>query len=435
LKANSQSTERPKERAIVAAILSANGDGREPADPLEEIEALAHAAGAEVVGGLVQRRRSMHPRTAFGSGKVAELKELAAASKADIVIIDFDLSPSQGRVLEKEIGVRIVDRTELILDIFVRRARTKQAKLQVELAQAEYMRPRLMRMWTHLERTEGAIGSRGPGETQLETDRRLIQDRIVDLKRRLSEIDARRHREATSREEPLTVSLVGYTNAGKSSLLARLTGADVYIADQLFATLDTRVRQWDLADTRSVLLADTVGFVRNLPHHLVASFHATLEETLNADLLLQVVDAADAELEAHLEAVDDVLGQLGAAEIPRLLVFNKIDRVGPAERLALSAAYPGSVQVSARGGEGIDVLDAAVGRWIDEGSLHLELELPAGEGRVLARLHRRAVIDDEKYEGGQWSARVRILPRHWNGMRAEFEDRGGVCRARIGVAD
>jgi GTP-binding protein HflX len=220
------------------------------------------------------------------------------------VVVDHNLSPSQGRNLEKDLGMRVVDRTELILDIFATRAQTNQAKLQVELAQMEYVKTRLKRMWTHLERTEGAVGSRGPGETQLETDRRLVGAKVTSLKRRLKEIENRRHREAVAREYPYTVSLVGYTNSGKSSMLKKLTSADVYIADQLFATLDTRVRYWTLQDTRKVVLADTVGFVRDLPHNLVASFHATLEETINADLLVHLCDASDPDLELNIEAVN-----------------------------------------------------------------------------------------------------------------------------------
>jgi len=321
---------RPRERAVVAALLSKNRK-QDPlhGDPLREIQSLAGAAGAEVVGGIVQRLKPPSARTAFGKGKVEELHALGAATGADLVVVDFDLSPSQGRNLEKELGIRVVDRTEVILHIFARRARTRQAMLQVELAQAEYSRSRLQRMWAHLERTEGAIGTRGPGETQLETDRRLIDRKIRDLRRKLKEIRRRRQRQVDSRRDNITVSLVGYTNAGKSSLLARLTGADVTVADQVFATLDTRVRRWILADGREVLLSDTVGFVRDLPHHLVASFQATLEETLRADLLLHVCDASDPDRVHHQEAVRKVLVGLGASEIPLFLLLNKIDRVPP----------------------------------------------------------------------------------------------------------
>ncbi|KAA3608357.1 MAG: GTPase HflX [Planctomycetota bacterium] len=399
-------------------------------DPLDEIQGLAEAAGAEVVGGVTQKRPTPHPRTAFGRGKVEEIGELARSLGATVVLVDFDLSPSQGRNLEKDLELRVVDRTELILDIFAQRARTRQAGLQVELAQMEYLRTRLRRMWTHLERTEGAIGTRGPGETQLESDRRLVNQKIRDLKRRLKEIEARSQRQALSREEPVTLSLVGYTNAGKSSLLNRLTGAEVYIADQLFATLDTRVRRWQRQDARDVLLADTVGFVRELPHHLVASFHATLEETLNADLLLHVCDASDPDLEIHLQAVEDVLQQLGAGEIPRLRVFNKIDQLGEAEALVLQTTHPEAVFLSAETGEGIEDLDYAVACQLDDWSLDLQLQIPAGAGKLLADLRRHSLIEEEAYQGEWWHGRVRILPRVWAEVQRDLSRAGGRFQAQ-----
>lgn len=415
---------------MVAALLLPEGSHGAAMDPLAEIIGLAEAAGAEVVDGVTQRLRTPHPRTAFGKGKVREMKDACVRAGADLAVIDFDLTPSQGRNLEEELGVRVVDRTELILDIFANRARTKQAKLQVELAQMEYLRPRLRRMWTHLERTEGAIGTRGPGETQLESDRRMVNQKISDLRRKLKDIDARRHRQATSRQEPTTVSLVGYTNAGKSSLLQRLTGADVYIADQLFATLDTRVRRWKREDGREVLLTDTVGFVRDLPHHLVASFHATLEETINADLLLHVCDAGDPDLELHIEAVNEVLGQLGAGEIPRMMVLNKIDRVEETDRAILIAAHPQAVMTSAHTSEGLPDLEAAVGRILDQWSLGLSLRIPAGAGRLLAEVKRTARVEADEFEGEFWTGRVRMLPRCWNALKPELIKAGGHFEVR-----
>jgi len=422
-------TEARPERAVVAAIIVPGSSAAAARDPLEEIRGLAEAAGAEVVGGLVQRLRSPHPRTAFGKGRVIEIGEFARERGASLVVVDFDLSPSQARNLEKELDLRVVDRTEVILDIFARRARTRQAMLQVELAQMQYLRPRLQRMWTHLERTEGAIGTRGPGETQLETDRRLISRKIRDLQRRLREIEKRRRREAEAREEPVTLSLVGYTNAGKSSLLRCLTGAEVFVADQLFATLDTRVRRWTLADGRAVLLADTVGFIRDLPHNLVASFHATLEETLHADLLLHVGDAADPELDLHLEAVERVLEELGAADIPRLLVLNKCDLLAPAEAGGLARLHPEAILVSATRGVGLDALDRAVAEILDAWSLHLEVEVPAGAGRIQARLREAALVDAEFFRDTAWQARLRILPRLWPPLQAEITAAGGCFRA------
>lgn len=431
MKERTEATRPPRERAIATALLLPASEVSRASDPLAEISGLAEAAGAEVVAGLVQRLPHPDPRTAFGRGKVEEIGALAREHGADLVVVDFDLSPSQGRNLEKDMEVRVVDRTELILDIFASRARTRQAKLQVELAQMEYLRPRLARMWTHLERTEGAIGARGPGETQLETDRRLVGRKITELKRRLAEIGERSRRQAESRDEIPTVSLVGYTNAGKSSLLRALTGADVYVADQLFATLDTRVRRWTLADGRRVLLADTVGFVRDLPHHLVASFHATLEETLHADLLLHVCDATDPDLDLHLRAVEQVLAQLGASDIPGLRILNKIDRVGAAELAVLRLAHPEAVPVSAVRRDGLLELDRAISDRLDGWSLQLELEVPAGAGRLLAELRRLGGVRAERFEGERWIAAVGLLPRAWNTLRPRLEEAGGNYRPLV----
>src|SRR5262249_39767398 len=255
-------------------------------DPLEELRGLATTAGATVVGGMTQRRVKIVPASYIGKGKLTELQEQVEATDADVVIFDNDLSPGQVRNLEKATGIKVIDRSELILDIFATRARSHEARLQVELAQLEYSLPRLRRMWTHLSRFTGGIGLRGPGETQLEEDRRLVDQRIRDLRHRLAEVQARKEREVRSRNEEHTVSLVGYTNAGKSTRMNALTGAGVYVEDKLFSTLDTRTRQWRLPDWGRVLLSDTVGFIRELPHHLIASFKATLEEARQARLLL-----------------------------------------------------------------------------------------------------------------------------------------------------
>jgi GTP-binding protein HflX len=423
-------TKSPRDRALVATLLLPETDVSTLADPLAEITGLAEAAGAEVVGGALQRLPHPQARAAFGAGKIGEIKSQAEALDAAVVVVDFDLSPSQGRNLEADLGRRVVDRTELILDIFATRAQSRQAKMQVELAQLEYLRTRLRRMWTHLERSEGAIGTRGPGETQLESDRRLIDQKISDLRAKLKEIEARRHREAIARETPEVVSLVGYTNAGKSSLLRRLTGAEVYVADQLFATLDTRVRTWRLKDRRRVLLADTVGFVRDLPHHLIASFHATLEETLNADLLLHVADASDPLLDSHLRAVETVLNDLGAAQIPRLLILNKADRLSAEDRMLVMRAHPDGLCVSAQNGEGIDELDSTVARRLDSWSLRLEVEVPAAAGKVLAALRSVARVEKEEWRGETWIADLVLPPRPWSNLRAGIEASGGAWRAR-----
>lgn len=413
------------ERAIVATLVLPGNAASEAEDPLEEIRGLAEAAGANVVDGVFQNLKKVNPRTAFGKGKIEEIGQLAKAQDAVLLVVDHDLSPSQGRNIEKDLGIRVIDRTELILDIFSTRAQTRQAKLQVELAQSEYMKTRLMRMWTHLERTEGAIGSRGPGETQLETDRRLVNKKISDLRKKLKQIEGRRHREAISREYPYTISLVGYTNAGKSSLLRRLTGADVFVADQLFATLDTRIRNWRLKDTREVILADTVGFVRDLPHGLVASFHATLEETLNADLLLHICDASAVDLDIHMRAVNAVLTEVEADAIPLLIILNKWDRVDEDTRLILLNRFPDAIPVSAHTGEGLDGLEKVIGQYLDNWSLHLKVEVPASNGRLLADIRSISRVLHEAYEEGNWVAEVTLSPRHWNSLRPELLTQGG----------
>ncbi len=295
-------------------------------DPLDELRGLATTAGAVVVASILQKREHVVPASYIGKGKLVELQEAVEAHDADVVIFDNDLSPAQTRNLEKATSIKVIDRSELILDIFASRARTVAARLQVELAQLEYALPRLRRMWTHLSRYKGGIGLRGPGETQLEEDRRLVTLRIRDLKAKLVVVQARKQREVRGRSEEHTVSLVGYTNAGKSTLMNALTGADVYVEDKLFSTLDTRTRQWHLppppmtaesAATRGgykVLLSDTVGFIRDLPHHLIASFKATLEETRQARLLLHVVDASSPFAERQIQAVTSVLKELDCAE-------------------------------------------------------------------------------------------------------------------------
>src|SRR5947199_1724505 len=330
-------------------------------DPLEELTGLATTAGAVVVGSLVQRRPNIIPATYIGKGKVVELQEQVQAADADVIIFDNDLSPAQVRNIEKATEVKVIDRSELILDIFASRARSMEARLQVELAQLEYSLPRLRRMWTHLSRYKGGIGLRGPGETQLEEDRRLVALRIRDLKARLVEVQARKEREVRSRFEEHTVSLVGYTNAGKSTLMNVLTGAGVLAEDKLFSTLDTRTRQWHMKEWGRVLLSDTVGFIRDLPHHLIASFKATLEEARQARLLLHVIDASNPQAEDQIKAVNKVLAELGCGSKPTLLVLNKADLVkDPSFLHVLQAHHPRAIAVSAATGQGIDELREAV---------------------------------------------------------------------------
>jgi GTP-binding protein HflX len=382
------------------------------ADPLEELRGLASTAGAVVVGGLVQRRQSIIPGTYIGKGKVEELRNEVEAKDADVVIFDNDLSPAQVRNLEKATGVKVLDRSELILDIFATRARSMEARLQVELAQLEYALPRLRRMWTHLSRYTGGIGLRGPGETQLEEDRRLVAQRIGDLRTRLAVVQARKEREVRSRSDEHTVSLVGYTNAGKSTLMNALTGAGVHVEDKLFSTLDTRTRQWRLADWGRVLLSDTVGFIRDLPHHLVASFKATLEEARQARLLLHVVDAGNPAAPEQIKAVNKVLGELGCADKPTLLVLNQVDRVTDMSYLqVLQSRHRRSVTVSAVTGQGLDELRTAVIEMLSADFANTEIDVAAGNGRVLAYLAAHADVYHQEFHDNRVTIRC-YLPRH-----------------------
>jgi GTP-binding protein HflX len=381
-------------------------------DPLEELRGLATTAGAVVVGGLVQRRLNIIPATYIGKGKLAELQEQVQAADADVVIFDNDLSPAQVRNLEKATNLKVLDRSELILDIFATRARSMEARLQVELAQLEYSLPRLRRMWTHLSRFTGGIGLRGPGETQLEEDRRLVAQRIRDLRGRLAEVQARKEREVRSRREEQTVSLVGYTNAGKSTLMNALTGAGVPVEDKLFSTLDTRTRQWHLKDWGRVLLSDTVGFIRELPHHLIASFKATLEEARQARLLLHVVDASNPAAEEQIKAVNQVLKELGCGDKPTWLVLNKVDRLTDRSFLdVLLSHHRRAVAVSAATGQGLEELREAVMGALSADFADTEVDLDAGNGRVLAYLAAHAEVYRQQYHDNRVTVRC-YLPRH-----------------------
>jgi GTP-binding protein HflX len=351
------------ERAILAGRATR---GREDSVTLAELKLLAETAGAQVRGEVVQRRGPIRASTFLSKGKIEEIQERAAEERAGLLLLDDDLSPAQHRNLEKELGMRVVDRSGLILDIFARRARTREARLQVELAQLEYLLPRLTRMWEHLGRLGGGIGTRGPGETQLEVDRRRIRERIARLKRDLEGVVRERRVQRKGRRDCFKVSLVGYTNAGKSTLFNALARANVYVEDQLFATLDPTTRAIAAEGPVRVLLTDTVGFIRKLPAHLVASFRATLEEVTEADLLLHVVDATEPDPDAHIEAVHTVLEGLDALQRPRLLVFNKIDALlahqDEIALLGLRAQYPGAVFLSATTREGIPDLRRAIVR-------------------------------------------------------------------------
>jgi GTP-binding protein HflX len=371
-----------------------------PENPLEELEGLATAAGTEVVGTLTQRRRKPDTATYLGRGKVDELKHLVSATETDLIIFDNDLSPGQTRNLEQTLDVKVLDRTELILDIFANRARTHEARLAVELAQLEYAMPRLRRMWTHLSRQKkGGVGLRGPGEKQLEVDRRLAQKRIADLRSQLDHIHQRRRREVSARKETRTVSLVGYTNAGKSTLLNALTNAEVLTQDALFATLDTRTRRWFLPGWGPVLLSDTVGFVRELPHHLIACFRATLEEARQADLLMHVADASHPSVADQITAAYGVLEDIGIEEKDTLLVLNKIDAVkDPARIESLKILYPRAIFVSAHSQNGFDPLAKAVSNALSREFRNVEVEMPVWEGKIAAYLAAKGEVLSRNYD-------------------------------------
>jgi GTP-binding protein HflX len=385
-----------------------------PPDPglVEEFGDLARSAGANVAALLTAKIDRPNPATLIGSGKLEEVKAAADATGADLVLVNHPLSPVQERNLEKALERRVVDRTGLILDIFAQRARSHEGKLQVELAQLKHMATRLVRGWTHLERQRGgAIGLRGPGETQLETDRRLLQKRVEQLQKRLEKVEVQRTqmRRARVRSELPRIALVGYTNAGKSTLFNALTGAEAYADDRLFATLDPTVRRLALAGG-SIVLADTVGFVRDLPHELVAAFRSTLAEAREADLLLHVIDAADPLRDERIAQVDEVLDEIGAGDIPQLLVYNKIDRVDGAQPRhdAPGEGLDGHgtrerVWISARDGLGLDLLREALGHRLGLRRVAGEVQLPPGAGRLRARLHELGAVLAEHHDEHGWT--------------------------------
>jgi GTP-binding protein HflX len=362
---------------------------------VDEFVALARSAGAEVLEVMQVNRRAAEPRYFLGTGKVRELRERIEAVGADLVVVDHALTPGQERNLEKELKCRVLDRSGLILDIFAQRARSFEGKLQVELAQLQHMSTRLVRGWTHLERQKGGIGLRGPGETQLESDRRLLARRIKTLNDRLDKVLVQREttRRDRKRGDVQTVALVGYTNAGKSTLFNRLTSADAYAADQLFATLDPTVRRLHLAPGLEVALADTVGFVRDLPHELVAAFRSTLQEAREAELLLHVIDAADPERTERIAQVNEVLESVGAGSLPQISVFNKIDRTGEPPRTETDAeGRVDRVWLSAHTGAGLDLLQAALHSRLGRDLHRCFIRLPPGEGRARARLFEAGAV-------------------------------------------
>ena len=390
-------TKQAKNRAVLVGLNAHCLSAEENADDtsMEELADLLETAGGVCVGTVFQNKDSPDPRTFIGEGKVAEVKELAHAMDADMVIFDNGLSPSQQRVLSEDLGVSVLDRSALILDIFAQRARTREGRLQVELAQYKYLLPRLMGMWTHLERQEGAIGTRGPGETQLETDRRHIRRKIQKLREELEQVRRVRATQRTRREknEVPVVAIVGYTNAGKSTLLNRLTGADIPANNRLFDTLDTTTRTLEISDTCTVLLSDTVGFIRKLPHHLVEAFKATLEELSYADLLLHVIDASNPLWREQAAVVEQLIVELGAEQTPRIDVFNKCDKF-TGDILPHGADI---VSISAKTGQGLDELLEKIGGRLDTGACRVVLRLPYDQGGVVDMLHRQAKVERVDY--------------------------------------
>jgi GTP-binding protein HflX len=380
------------ERAIlVAAPRKGSKDARHLDEHLEELTRLVDTAGAEVVGRLSQQVASPNPATLLGEGKVEELRALALEAGATLVIFDEELTPVQGANLERELKVRVMDRPEVILDIFSTRARSHEAKLQVELAQLEYLLPRLTRMWTHLSRIRGGIGLRGPGETQLETDRRIIRKRIQSLRAKLRGVARHRETLRAGRDDLLSVALVGYTNAGKSSILRMLSGAhDVFVEDRLFATLDTLTRDVDLGEGMHARVTDTVGFIRKLPHHLVASFRATLEEAREADVLLHVVDASHPDWEGQIRVVEKVLAELDLADRPTIVVFNKLDVVRDPSAFAARAhaLYPDAVLATTMRIDGLDALRTRLRGLERAGRVTARIRLPSSDGARVAELYR-----------------------------------------------
>jgi len=380
-------------------------------DPLGELRALAETAGAQVVGELMQNRGAPAGRTYLGKGKVEELVAMTAELGARVVIFDNELSPSQIQELEKEVKVKVIDRSELILDIFANRATTREAQLQVEIAQLEYTAPRLRAMWSHLGQVTGGapvgVGTRGPGEQQLEIDRRIVSRKLTALKRELEDVRIRKAREVESRRsEHFTVGIVGYTNAGKSTLFNALTAGGAYAADKLFATLMTRVERWNVGGANQVLLSDTVGFIRDLPHHLVASFRATLEDAIHAHALLIVLDASDREAPHQLETVRDVLEEVGANTQPRFLLLNKSDRIAsmrPDERESLRTLAewqerePGAIAISALTGEGFDDLRARILALVTGGVRRRSIRIPIASARLIDAIEKRCAVLERNY--------------------------------------
>jgi GTP-binding protein HflX len=409
--------DRP-ETGELAILVHLNLDSESEREDPREFEELVLSAGGDPAVFIMGSRKTPHPRTFVGSGKLDEIAAELELHEAEVVIFNHSLSASQERNLEAVLECRVMDRTGLILDIFAQRARTNEGQLQVELAQLEYSRTRLVRGWTHLERQKGGIGLRGPGETQLETDRRLLAARIKTIHAKLEKVRKQRDqgRKARRKAEIPTVALVGYTNAGKSTLFNGITSADVYVADKLFATLDPTIRRLELDEVGPIVLADTVGFIAHLPHKLVEAFKATLEETRTADLLLHIIDAATDERDRNISEVQSVLEEIGAGDIPSLRVYNKIDLLEREPRIDRDVeGLPERVWLSAVTGEGLDLLQQAISELLGQDMVEQNLDISPTQGRLRAALYKLgAVVDEQHTEDGVAHLQIRLARADWN---------------------
>ena len=422
MKALIESKKKRSERVFLVGAEFKSRNSVDPRDSLSELGELAASAGGEVIGDGLQKREAPSPATFIGKGKAEEFAAFSRRNNVDTVIFDDELSPAQSRNLEKIFNCKILDRTALILDIFAQRARTREGKLQIELAQLQHLLPRLTRFWGHLSRQSGGIGMRGgEGETQLETDRRRVQDRIARIARELELVRRQRGLQRSARQRghwPLA-SIVGYTNAGKSTLLNALTGADVLVKDILFATLDPTTRRLRLPTNQNVLLTDTVGFIRKLPHGLVEAFKATLEEVVQADLLVHVVDISHPQAEEQIAAVNNVLSEIGATDKQTLMVFNKMDKLDGVTLGRLRELHPHAVAISAVTGDGIAALLNEIGTQLRPEREFLVLKIPQEKAAVIARLHKVAQIIERRYSGKTARFKARI-PSHYHAEFAEF---------------
>lgn len=402
-----------RERAILVGVVTPSNRRSRVEEYLDELSLLADSAGADVEYRITQERQAFDAAHFIGTGKAEEISNLVDENKINIVIFDDDLSPVQVRNLERIIKCKIVDRSGIILDIFASRARTSEAKTQVELAQLQYMLPRLTRQWTHLSKQFGGIGTKGPGETQIETDRRAIRTRLSHLRTKLKRISQERETQRKGRENFPRVALVGYTNAGKSTLLNHFSSADVLVEDRLFATLDSTVRQVQLSPVHKILLTDTVGFIRKLPHHLVASFKSTLDEVTEADILLHVVDVSHPLFEEQIAVVDETLEDIGASGKPTVMVFNKIDRLADRNIVtSLSTRYDNAVFISAARGINMSSLEKKLAEILDANIIEQTITFSQSEHHIISQLHDMAEILDTNYDGDSITIRFRLDKIH-----------------------